>query len=94
MGSVPGIQIAHAGRKASSRKAPWKDGTAARPEPAGWVPVAPIPSPTAHYDPTPRALSEAENPAGVIARTAVGGEAQTSRPVYLLQSSCMRRMAT
>ena len=38
-GAVPGIQIAHAGRKASSKR-PWEGGTALRPEDGGWVPDA------------------------------------------------------
>lgn len=38
-GAVPGIQIAHAGRKASSKR-PWEGGTALRPEDGGWVPHA------------------------------------------------------
>ncbi len=38
-GAVPGIQISHAGRKASSMR-PWEGGTALRPEAGGWVPDA------------------------------------------------------
>ena len=38
-GAVPGIQISHAGRKASSKR-PWEGGTALRPEDGGWVPDA------------------------------------------------------
>jgi 2,4-dienoyl-CoA reductase-like NADH-dependent reductase (Old Yellow Enzyme family) len=38
-GAVPGIQIAHAGRKASSQR-PWEGGKALRPEDGGWVPWA------------------------------------------------------
>ena len=38
-GAVPGIQVAHAGRKASSKR-PWEGGTALRPEDGGWVPHA------------------------------------------------------
>ena len=41
-GAVPGIQLAHAGRKASTQR-PW-DGNAQVPESAGgWLPVAPSP---------------------------------------------------
>ncbi len=54
MGSVPGIQIAHAGRKAS-RKQAWLHGPA---EP-GWVPVAPSAAAFQGYA-EPRALSAAE----------------------------------
>ncbi len=62
MGSVPGIQIAHAGRKASRLPA-WEHGPA---EP-GWVTVAPSAVAFQGYA-TPRALGEAEIE-GVIADT-------------------------
>jgi 2,4-dienoyl-CoA reductase-like NADH-dependent reductase (Old Yellow Enzyme family) len=39
-GAVPGIQIAHAGRKASS-DAPWRGGRALGPDERGWTAVAP-----------------------------------------------------
>ncbi|HEY3612201.1 MAG TPA: NADH:flavin oxidoreductase/NADH oxidase [Gaiellales bacterium] len=39
-GAVPGIQIAHAGRKASNA-APWLGGAALGPEQRGWQPVGP-----------------------------------------------------
>lgn len=38
-GAVPGLQLAHAGRKASSKR-PWEGGTALRPEHGGWIPDA------------------------------------------------------
>ena len=38
-GGVPGIQVAHAGRKASSQR-PWEGGKALWPEDGGWVPDA------------------------------------------------------
>lgn len=58
-GGVAGIQIAHAGRKASSQR-PWEGGKALRPEAGGWVPWAP--SPIAFHDDAvePHAMSEAE----------------------------------
>ena len=55
-GAVPGIQLAHAGRKASTA-APWEGGGALTPEQGGWRPiVAPsaIPFDAAH--PTPEVL--------------------------------------
>jgi 2,4-dienoyl-CoA reductase-like NADH-dependent reductase (Old Yellow Enzyme family) len=67
MGSVPGIQIAHAGRK-GSRKAPWEDGRAT----PGWMPVAPSAVAFGDYA-TPRALTEAEI-AGVIADSAAAAK--------------------
>ena len=38
-GAVPGIQVSHAGRKASSKR-PWEGGTALLPKDGGWVPDA------------------------------------------------------
>jgi 2,4-dienoyl-CoA reductase-like NADH-dependent reductase (Old Yellow Enzyme family) len=37
-GSVPGIQLAHAGRKASTSE-PWKGGRPLSPEESGWTPI-------------------------------------------------------
>src|SRR3954469_16952838 len=55
-GSVPGIQIAHAGRKASSH-VPWEGGKPIPPEQGGWVPLAPSPLPLVPGAATPHALS-------------------------------------
>jgi len=59
-GSVAGIQLAHAGRKAST-EAPW-DGGKLVPlsDPRGWTPVAPSALPYHHGDPPPHALTLAE----------------------------------
>jgi 2,4-dienoyl-CoA reductase-like NADH-dependent reductase (Old Yellow Enzyme family) len=43
-GAVPGIQIAHAGRKAST-DAPWRGGGPLTPAQGGWQPLAPSPIP-------------------------------------------------
>ncbi|GIK86001.1 MAG: oxidoreductase [Betaproteobacteria bacterium] len=51
------LQLAHAGRKASSA-APWVGGRVA-PGHGGWTPVAPSPLPFADDDPVPRALDAA-----------------------------------
>jgi len=65
-GAVPGIQIAHAGRKASTL-APWLGDGFLRPdEPGGWLPAAPSALPYAPERPAPHALSADE--IGVIAR--------------------------
>ena len=59
-GAVPGIQIAHAGRKASVRR-PWEGGAVIRPdEGGGWQPVAPSAVPFRPGDPAPAELSRAE----------------------------------
>lgn len=50
-----GIQLAHAGRKASTT-APWKGNLALRPEEGGWVTVAPSAIPYRESDPVPVAL--------------------------------------
>ncbi|WP_157267364.1 NADH:flavin oxidoreductase/NADH oxidase [Azohydromonas aeria] len=53
------VQLAHAGRKASSR-APWDGGTQIRPdEPLGWKTLAPSPVPHAADEDVPRALDAA-----------------------------------
>jgi 2,4-dienoyl-CoA reductase-like NADH-dependent reductase (Old Yellow Enzyme family) len=58
-GSVPGIQLAHAGRKAST-DAPWRSRHVVQPGDGGWQPVAPSPLPFEAADPVPRELSAAE----------------------------------
>jgi len=63
-GAVPGMQLAHAGRKGSTHR-PWS-GTGAIPLNAGgWVPVAPSAIAYSETYPMPRALSKDEI-AGVI----------------------------
>ncbi|GAC1469175.1 MAG: NADH:flavin oxidoreductase/NADH oxidase [Isosphaeraceae bacterium] len=58
-GSVAGIQLAHAGRKASCEP-PWKGGASLKtPEQGGWPVIGPSPLPFAEGDPVPRALDEA-----------------------------------
>src|SRR5689334_3236952 len=43
-GAVAGLQLAHAGRKASTR-APWEGGSTITVDAGGWTPVAPSPIP-------------------------------------------------
>lgn len=58
-GAVPAVQLAHAGRKASTRR-PW-EGHGVIPQSAGgWEPVAPSPVPFHPADPAPAELSTAE----------------------------------
>lgn len=54
-GSVAGIQLAHAGRKASTDK-PWRGGGALD----HWTPLAPSPIPFRDGDPVPHALTVSE----------------------------------
>lgn len=62
VGAVPGIQLAHAGRKASM-DLPWRGGAALAPDQGGWSPIV-APSAVA-FDAaykTPRALTASELP--------------------------------
>ncbi|HZU29827.1 MAG TPA: NADH:flavin oxidoreductase/NADH oxidase [Candidatus Angelobacter sp.] len=64
-GSVPGIQLAHAGRKASTNE-PWNGGKPISPAQGGWTPIfAPSAIPFADGYQTPKALSTAEI-AGIV----------------------------
>ena len=55
-GAVPGIQLAHAGRKASTAR-PWTGGGPVAPDDGGWEPVAPSPLPFKAGYPVPRELN-------------------------------------
>lgn len=57
--SVPGIQIAHAGRKASHHH-PWEGGKALTPSEGLWTPVAPSAIAYKEGEPVPHALTAAE----------------------------------
>ncbi|HEY1114609.1 MAG TPA: NADH:flavin oxidoreductase/NADH oxidase [Chitinophagaceae bacterium] len=56
-GSVPGIQLAHAGRKASHHS-PWKGGHPLGPEEGAWQTVGPSPFPFKEGVPAPAALDK------------------------------------
>lgn len=58
-GAVPAIQLAHAGRKASTR-APWDGGGPLTLDQGAWIAVGPSPLAFAPGDPTPRELSVAD----------------------------------
>jgi 2,4-dienoyl-CoA reductase-like NADH-dependent reductase (Old Yellow Enzyme family) len=58
-GSVPGIQLAHAGRKASTR-VPWDSGSFIPESEGGWPTFAPSPIPFRETDTPPIELSRAE----------------------------------
>lgn len=59
-GAIPAMQIAHAGRKASTRR-PWEQPSGVvKPEEGGWTPVGPTTAPFAPNYPVPTALSESE----------------------------------
>lgn len=58
-GAVAGIQIAHAGRKASTEK-PWRGGRAIMEGPDSWTPLAPSALPFREGDPPPHAVTPRE----------------------------------
>lgn len=57
-GCIPGIQLAHAGRKASTR-VPWEGGGPIPISDGGWQTVAPSPIPFRASDPIPEPLTDA-----------------------------------
>jgi 2,4-dienoyl-CoA reductase-like NADH-dependent reductase (Old Yellow Enzyme family) len=58
-GTVPGVQLAHAGRKGSTHR-PWGGNGAILPKDGGWVPVAPSAVAYSETYAMPRALSKEE----------------------------------
>lgn len=56
-GAIPGIQLAHAGRKAST-DLPWRGGRPLRQTEGGWETLGPSPIPFAEGFPAPREMSE------------------------------------
>ncbi|MFI6643994.1 NADH:flavin oxidoreductase/NADH oxidase [Streptomyces sp. NPDC050504] len=64
-GTVPGIQIGHAGRKASTDR-PWKGGAPVGADDHGWQPVGPSPLPFDEGHPVPTELT-ADQIQGVVA---------------------------
>lgn len=56
-GSVAGIQLAHAGRKASTRR-PWEGRGTFPIEEGGWTPIAPSALPFSDSYPVPKAMSD------------------------------------
>jgi 2,4-dienoyl-CoA reductase-like NADH-dependent reductase (Old Yellow Enzyme family) len=58
-GTVPGVQLAHAGRKAST-DVPWRGGGPVGPEAHGWQTVGPSPLPFSPEHPAPRELTTQE----------------------------------
>ncbi|MCX5906627.1 MAG: NADH:flavin oxidoreductase/NADH oxidase [Deltaproteobacteria bacterium] len=58
-GSVPGIQLGHAGRKAST-EAPWRGEKSLGKDEGGWQPLAPSPLPFKETYPVPREMSSGD----------------------------------
>jgi 2,4-dienoyl-CoA reductase-like NADH-dependent reductase (Old Yellow Enzyme family) len=77
-GSVPGMQLAHAGRKASTN-APWKGGKPLSTSEGGWSPIfAPSSLPFAEGYQVPRELDKAEISSIVHAFAAAARRAETA----------------
>jgi len=74
-GAVPGIQLAHAGRKGSTA-APWDGGLAVLADRGGWTPVGPSAVPFGEGYPQPAELDEAGIRAVVNAFAAAAGRAR------------------
>ena len=70
-GAVPGIQLAHAGRKASTTRT-WEGSKPIAPRDGGWVPVAPSPIPfhSGAVDPHALTIGEIAEVAGQFATAA------------------------
>lgn len=58
-GAVPGIQLAHAGRKGST-EAPWRGEKTVPKEQGGWEPLAPSAIPFSEWSPLPREMTREE----------------------------------
>ena len=72
-GCVAGIQLAHAGRKASMAR-PWEGGTPLGPEAGGWAPIrgpSPLPFDDGYQVPEPLAVEELE---GIVNAFVKGAE--------------------
>lgn len=77
-GSVPGIQLAHAGRKASTRE-PWNGGAPISPDQGGWTPIlGPSAVPFAEGYQSPHTLSVDEVKALVEAFAAAAGRSESA----------------
>jgi 2,4-dienoyl-CoA reductase-like NADH-dependent reductase (Old Yellow Enzyme family) len=72
--AIPGMQLAHAGRKASTR-VPWEGGTAIPELQGGWRAMAPSPIPFRPEDPVPVEMSKAEIHATIDAFAAAAARA-------------------
>lgn len=75
--SIPAIQLAHAGRKAST-DLPWTGGKPVDPSRGGWQPMAPSPIPFAPGYPTPREMTLADIDAVVAQFAAAARRALTA----------------
>jgi len=84
-GSVPGMQLAHAGRKAST-SAPWKGGQPLTREQAGWSPIfGPSALPFSEGYQTPRQMTQSEiaNVVAAFVAAAQRAEAAGARIIEL-----------
>ena len=75
-GAAVGMQLAHAGRKASTKR-PWEGGGAVPPGEDGWEPMGPTATPFADNYPVPRAMTKSDIDAVVEAFTRAAYRART-----------------
>ncbi len=82
-GTVPGMQIAHAGRKGSTQR-PWEGSSKVSVADGGWIPVAPSAAAFSETYPMPRALLKEEIhaivtwPTNSFPRSAISGQTSTA----------------
>jgi len=82
-GAVPGIQLAHAGRKAATNL-PWRGGGPLSAENGGWQPLAPSAVPFGSGSPVPRAM-QADDIEAVIARFAAAAKRSSAAGFEVLE---------
>jgi 2,4-dienoyl-CoA reductase-like NADH-dependent reductase (Old Yellow Enzyme family) len=83
-GSIPGIQLAHAGRKASTSE-PWNGGRPISPEQGGWTPIfGPSPLPFTEGWQAPHALT-APGIAGIVAAFAAAARRAEAAGARLIE---------
>ena len=85
-GAVAGTQIAHAGRKASTKR-PWEGGGTVGAAEGGWQPVAPSPVPFRASDAAPHELSKGEI-GGVVEAFAASARRALAAGFELLEIHC------
>ncbi len=94
-GAVPGVQLAHAGRKASVQR-PWEDGAPIAPQDGGWVSLAPSAIPMLAGATDPHALTSGEiaEIAGQFGRRGCGSSSCTPRMATCCMPFCRRSPTT
>jgi 2,4-dienoyl-CoA reductase-like NADH-dependent reductase (Old Yellow Enzyme family) len=76
-GAIPGIQLAHAGRKASTRR-PWEGGGVIAEAEGGWIPLGPSAVPYSPTHATPREMTAEDVKRVVVEFRAATGRAHAA----------------